>query len=308
MHRRALLALLASSAAGCLEASTSTTEQSPSPSTNGTATLTATGETTLAVDDVTVELTAPRVRPSAVAVVTSSTHLGVLDAPRTQYFIVDAQSAGATMSEAGLRLDVDGTTIAETFQWVARAESESKGTVAFAVPHGQYSRATLVLDRDEGVDRWRLPTQIIRRLSTPPVFELTSFAVPDSVVVGNRFQASFTVENTGERNARFPTEFGGGQLSDTGEVSIHVAAGESTTYDGTIDPYYDNRPESIPVVLDWGIDRRVEEVPVEYSSSPTPTRESTTPTPRTSSVDRNPPPDGESNSTPAERSPTETRY
>lgn len=216
---------------------------------------------TLQAGDYTVELSTPQVRASVLEIVT---HVDVRAEPGVQFLVLTAAS-DAAIDELPLSLVTDGTPVDQQVSSVGHPESETNVTVTVPVPVNEYDTATFVLESGGESDRLAVPDTVVTALGNAPEFTVTSFDVPDSVTHGDTFEASFTVANDGTRDARFLAEFGHGQLSDTGEVSIAVPAGEQRTHTGAIEPYYDTNLNVVPVILDWGLDRCRIDVSIENS-------------------------------------------
>lgn len=266
MERRRYLASVASIASlglgGCLsQAAEDSTGPGDDPSPTDTKTP-ASMSGTLQAGDYTVELSTPQVRASVLEVVT---HVDVRAEPDVQFLVLTASSDGTAIDELPLSLVTDGTPVDQQVSSVGHPDSETNATVTVPVPVNEYDTATLVLEAGGESDRLAVPDTVVTALGNAPEFTVTSFDVPSSVTHGDTFEASFTVANDGTRGARFLAEFGHGQLSDTDEVSVAVPAGEQRTHTGTIEPYYDSDLDVVPVILDWGLDRRRIDVNIEDS-------------------------------------------
>lgn len=215
---------------------------------------------TLQAGDYTLSLDSPRVRPS---VRVAGTHVDVRVAADSQYLVLYADAERTAIDDLPLSVVADGTTVADSPVFVGRPETRRAGPVAFPVPVDTYDSAAVVLDADGESDSWDVPDDIVTTLGSAPVFEVESLDVPDSVSHGDSFEASFTVANRGDREARFLAEFGHGLISDVGEVEVTVPIDEQRTHTERIDPPYSDNTDSIPVVLDWGVARRRVDVAVD---------------------------------------------
>lgn len=215
---------------------------------------------TVIAGEYTARLSRPRVRAS---VLRANVHVDVDAEPGSQFLVFDVETEGAAVEDLPLSLLADGERVARHHRFVGRSDSERRATVSFAVPVAAYDSATVVLAAGGESDRWPLPAGIVATFGRAPTFVVESLTVPDSVEHGNSFEASFTVANRGDRDARFLAEFGHGLVSDTGEVELRVPAGKRVTHTQRIEPYYGGDPEAVPVVLDWGLDRRRVDVTVE---------------------------------------------
>lgn len=216
-------------------------------------------DSTLAAGRYTATLSNPRVRAS---IRTGGVHLDVHDEVETQFLVFGISADGTRLEELPLTLRADGSQVDATPTLVGLPGAEDEVEGAFAVPHGSYEAAEVVLEADDETDRWSVPSDLLLALGSAPDFVVESLDVPESVPDVRPFQASFTVSNGGDREARFLAEFGHGLVSDTGEVELTVPPGEQRTHTRQIEPP-DGDYESIPVVLDWGHVRRGVEVTVE---------------------------------------------
>lgn len=235
--------------------STDETAQSPTPS----PTPSPQNESSLQAGGYALRLSNPRVRASTLD---AGTHVDVVASEGTQYLVVEATTDGSAPGDLPLRFEADGAVVAAHAQYVGRPESDRRAAIAFEVPVDDYGSAAIVLDTGDERDRWPVPDGRITALGTAPDFHVVSFEVPDAVEHGQPFQSSFTVANEGARDARFLAEFGHALISDTDEIEVTVPVGEQRTHEETIEPYYESGPETVPVVLDWGLDRRREAVRV----------------------------------------------
>lgn len=242
---------------GTAPASTATVTDShtPTPTPAGTGP----GGETLRAGDAAVTITDPRVRPS---IRHAGVHVDVRASPDAQYLVVDAETEGTPVTELRLSLGTSGPRRTAGATAVGRTGGGESATVAFEVPVESYETASLVLKAGEEAASWPIPEAQRRNLGRAPAFSVEALDVPDEVRHGEPFEASFTVANEGDREARFLAEFGHGLVSDTGEVAVQVPAGERRTHVGGIEPYYESDPETVPVILDWGLDRRRVAVPV----------------------------------------------
>lgn len=266
MERRRYLASVASIAslglAGCLDQAaedSADTGDDPSPTDTKTP---ASMPGMLQAGDYTVELSNPQVRASVLEMVT---HVDVRAKPDMQFLVLTASSDGPAIDELPLSVVADGVPVVQQVSSVRHPDSEtnSEETVTVPVPVDEYDTVAFVLEAGGESDRFAVPDSVVTALGTAPEFTVESFDVPASVTHGDTFEASFTVANDGTRDARFLTEFGHGQASDTGEVSVAVPAGEQRTHTGTIEPHYGPESDVVPVVLDWGLDRRRIDVAIE---------------------------------------------
>jgi hypothetical protein len=214
----------------------------------------------LQAGEYTVSLSTPRVRPS---VRVAGTHVDVEAAADTQYLVLRADAEGVAVDDLQLSVVADGATVADASVFVGRPESRRDAPVAFPVPVAAYDAAAVVLEAGGESDRWDAPDGIVTTLGSAPTFRVDSLDVPDSVSRGDSFEASFTVSNHGDREARFLAEFGHRLISDTDEAELTVPVGEQRTHTEQISPPYSDRTDSIPVVLNWGVARRRVEVAVE---------------------------------------------
>lgn len=265
--RRRVLGLLGSSTT-LLAGSSSLTGTSPADTTTGAEALSL-GETyddgsgaAMTVQDVTVH----RLVRSTTA--GSSTHVDVAWLENPQFAVVEADATGVE-GPPEFTLDVDGTRYPDEGHHTYRAyppgvDAGESGRVAIPVPIRDAESARVVWPQSDGPDAsWRLPTAAVERFGRAPDFSVRSFAVPDSVSRGAAFEASFTVENTGDPAGQFVAEFGAGSLSDFDEVTVTVTVGEGRTHTARVEPHYPESADSIDAVLDWGAARLKKSVTVE---------------------------------------------
>jgi hypothetical protein len=265
MDRRQYLAMAvglgAGSLAGCNSYSADETDTagaddgSPAEqSTDGPAgTRPPTDPNTLSAGSHTVTLADPRVRAS---IRDAGVHVDVRAEPGSQFLVVDAETGDTRVGEIPVRVVADGEPITDRPSLVGRPEEKTAGVLGFPVPVSDYGSVAVVLESAGETARWRVPDATVETLSRAPEFTVDGIELPDSVQSGESFDASFTVTNDGDRDARFLAEFGHTLLSDTGEVEVAVPAGDRRTHTSTIDPFYDEGPAEIPVVLDWGLQAR----------------------------------------------------
>jgi len=254
MHRRrfltAVTALVAPGLAGCADFR-GRTGDGPTP--------TARDDPALSAGGYGVTLSDPRVRAS---ITSGGTHLDVYDEPDTQFLVFGVETDDTHVDDLPLSLRADWSTVADSPLQVGRPTSEYSMEGAFAIPHGTYGSAEVVLEGDGSTDSWSVPSELVDALASAPDFAVESLEVPERIPHVRAFQASFTVSNGGDRDARFLAEFGHGLISETDEAALTVPPGQERTHTQEIDPP-DGDHESIPVVLDWGLDHRRVEVTVE---------------------------------------------
>ena len=247
-------------------------------------TVLAPGETHEADDGRTVAIHEPAVHQSVVTVeYVAGTHYyeRVTDAGSDQYAAFVVATTGFDLGEDGreqygepidlpLAVELDGTRHADPIP-VGRDERASRDHVAVRVPVEAVTDAAVVWARDDGPQpRWELGSTLVDRLAATPAFAVKSWSVPESVPHGQRFEASVTVENVGDRDGRFLATLGVKQGSlGVPETSVEVPAGETRTHTVSIDPHYFEGIESLRVVLDWDVDRKSKTVAVERSGTET---------------------------------------
>lgn len=259
------------STAGCVgdppDAADDTSDGSP---TAGGAPTLAPGESYETDDGRTLRVGEPAVHPSVVSVeYVSSTHYyeRVADAGNAQYvaFVVEAEGFDLETGEhelydrpidVPLAVEVDGERYADPIP-VGRDGRAYWDRVTVRVPIVDATDAAIRWERDDGPSpRWRLGTSTVEHLGASAEFEMRSWSVPDRVDYGESFEASFTIGNVGDRDGRFVTTFGVQQGSlSIGEVDIRIPVGEERTHTATFDPHYYEGVESLPVVMEWDVDR-----------------------------------------------------
>jgi len=259
--------------AGCLSAPADTADTALSP-----------GETHEADDGRTISVNDPAVHQSVVTVEhVSGTHYyeRVADAGTGQYVAFVATTTGFDLGEDGreqygepidvpLAIELDGTRHADPIP-VGRDGRAARDHVAVRVPVEDITDAAVVWAReDDPQPRWELGSALTDRLAATPEFEVKSWSVPDSVPYGQRFEASITVGNAGDRDGRFLATLGVKQGSlGVPETSVEVPAGETRTHTVSVEPHYSESIESLRVVVDWGVGRETKSVAVERSGTTT---------------------------------------
>jgi hypothetical protein len=208
-----------------------------------------------------VTVSDPRVRAS---IRDGGVHVDVRASQDAQYLVVDVEApdAGTPVTDLRLSLTTSGPRTAVGGTAVGRTGGGESATLAFEVPVESYETVSLVLKAGGEAASWPIPAPQRRNLGRAPAFRVDALEVPDEVRHGEPFEASFTVSNEGDRDARFLAEFGHELVSDTGEVAVEVPAGERRTYVAGVEPYYESDPDTVPVILDWALDRRRVTVPV----------------------------------------------
>jgi hypothetical protein len=183
-------------------------------------------------------------------------HVDVRAEHGSQFLVLEAETDTTRLEELPARVVADGEPITDRLSLVGRPDGKTDGVIGFPVPVSDYGTVAVVLESADETARWQVPDTTVEMLSRAPEFTVDGIEVPDSVQVGASFDASFTVANDGDRDARFPAEFGNTLLSDTGEVAVTVPVGERRTHTSTIDPFYEDSPAEIPLILDWGLQTR----------------------------------------------------
>ena len=266
MHRRSFLAVVAAST-GCLHSSASSKQRRPTRvGITNTPTKTILG--TLTAGDYQVGVASVGLHPSIFATPHSSTPEGVIDEPNTQYVIVSIDNQGAgPIADLPLALIVDGQTVADDFRQLGHVPSNR---LAFPVPTQDSQTAALNLSAGSSTDQWALPTAQVSKFRHAAAFAVPALSVPDTVQYGHRFEVSFTVRNTGDRDGRFLAELAPTTKPGIERIRRQVAAGTTETASTILDPAWDRHSEEVPVVLDWGVDQQRATVAVKGTPTPTP--------------------------------------
>ena len=267
MHRRSFLAMVAASTGGCLHLSANNKQRTPTRvGITNTPTKTILG--TLIAGDYQVGVTSVGLRPSIFAALHSSTPEGVIDEPNTQYVIVniDNQDAGP-IADLPLALVVDGQTVADDFRQLGHIPSNR---LAFPVSTRDAQTAALKLSASSSTDQWALPAAQLSKFGQAAEFAVPDLSVPDTIQYGHRFEVSFTVRNTGDRDGRFLAELAPTTKPGVERIRRQVAAGTTETTSTILDPAWNRYSEEVSVVLDWGVDQRRAMVAVKGTSTPTP--------------------------------------
>lgn len=122
--------------------------------------------------------------------------------------------------------------------------------VAFPVPASpEPTDGAVVWTPEAGPEvRWRLPDAVLAAVARPPAFELREFAVEHAP--GDEVDVTLTVANAGEGDGTFLAEVGAAAMSDQGEVTVDVSAGETRTVTRRVYVETDAADETT-VVLRW---------------------------------------------------------
>lgn len=191
----------------------------------------------------------------------------VVDTPSTgQYLVVRVGTIGIDSRPADLPLHVfaDGASNVETKKLHVGGEDSRR--IGFHMPQIDAEEVVVVWERDGATAHWKLDVAVVEKLSAVPEFTVRSWNVPTSVERGSTFEASVTVENTGDRDGRFLAEFDADMGSlPLGEVSTTVQAGKTKTATFLLRPRTYGDIDEFPVVLDWGAGRRTQSVSVTES-------------------------------------------
>jgi len=215
-----------------------------------------------------VGVTSVGLHPSTFAALHSSTPEGVIDEPNTQYVIVIIDNQGASpIADLPLALVVDGQTVTDDFRQLGHVPSNR---LAFPVPTQDSQTAALNLSAGSSTDQWALPAAQLSKFGQAAEFTVPDLSVPDTIQYGHRFEVSFTVRNTGDRDGRFLAELAPTTKPGIERIRRQVAAGTTETASTILDPAWNRYSEEVPVVLDWGVDQRRATVAVKGTPTPTP--------------------------------------
>jgi hypothetical protein len=190
--------------------------------------------------------------------VRSSVHVDVAVPPGEQFVVAtvevrdDGERTTPTTGDEPLTVSVDGErnpagrpVLVDAYGW------EPDGTtLGFPVPVASADAAALTWTGDGGPARWDLPPAIRSALGRAPAFVVERFETPASVPRGDAVPVRLAVRNEGDRDGRFLAEFGVKLVSDVGEISFSVPAGETVERCFEVTPsnrYAD--VEELPVVL-----------------------------------------------------------
>ncbi len=197
----------------------------------------------------------------------SPTHIDVACVDGYQFAVVDVEATdsdgNSVLEDIRFAIDLDDVRYPRPEQqWYwAFPEGTYKGEgaklPAFAIPVDEAQTGSVVMPAGSNPPvRWKLPKRTVDAFEKSPEFKLQSLSVPDSVGKDEGFTASFTVRNTGEKGGQFIAEFGAGEISDYGEVSVAVSQGSETSHSIWVEPtYYPENADEVEVTLDWGCSR-----------------------------------------------------
>lgn len=279
MRRRHFLAALGASlpVAGCAGTDPSTAPTSEertatppdegtttAPSTEGTAATSAptANPETLALGDsfeapggATATVHDVRVRR---AVFTLGVHTDPHYRPDEQFVVADVSSSDRDpLSRFAIETDGDRRDAGANDALVSPFGDPTGELLGFRVPAPlEIERGAVVWTGPDGSTAvWPVDSDAVDALAHPPAFEVREFSVPEEVERGSAFDATLTVANDGSGDGEFRAELGATTISDTPELAVEVAAGETVTTNPTIDPYYPEDADELPVVLNWDADR-----------------------------------------------------
>lgn len=271
MRRRHLLAALGATlpVAGCTGTDSSSTPTSEgttaTPSVEETTTVTSSptespetltlGEPFEAPGGATATVHDVRVRRT---VFTLGVHTDPHYRPGEQFVVADASASDRDLLN-NFAVEADGVRrdTGSNDALVSPFGDPSGELLGFRVPAPlEIERGAVVWTSPDGVAaRWPLDPESLDALAHPPAFEVREFSVPEEVERGSAFAARLAVANVGSGDGEFRAELGATTISDTPELAVEVAAGETVTTGSTIDPFYPEDSDELPVVLNWGADR-----------------------------------------------------
>jgi hypothetical protein len=281
MRRRRLLAAAASGLtgaaaglAGCLGASGDDSPQSTTRTTTATvATTTATVATTTATTATTTALSRRSVGDSAaveggtVTLAAVALHRFIredlkTDSPNTRAVAEPGRKyVTATLVEDGLgrppvtaTLRLDGELAGSFQRGLYDGYDWTPHTYRLFVPlalDATADRGTVVFESRAGdpLAAWALPDRVLARLNDPPVFEVRSVSVPDSVASGDDVPVTIHLGNTGGSDGTFVATLGLVDTSHPRVVEVEVAGGERRTVERRVPTH---GGDEVTVVLDWG--------------------------------------------------------
>lgn len=205
----------------------------------------------------------------------AGTHPHIHRQAHIQYVIVRlsaSKSRDTLRHRLGLTLDEETVRLAERqpVPW-----EDDTVDFAFAVPKTEtFDRGRVVFERSE---LRSLSDATIRRLNSPPVFEVSEIAAsPAEIQFGERGTATvrFGLTNTGEGRGTFGASLKGNFVSGAETVTATLDSGESREVTASTEIVGDG--EEATVRLDWGSGEWSTDIPV---TGTTETAESTSRTP-----------------------------
>lgn len=249
--------LMSAALAGCLSASDGDTTNS----------LSVGDSSSVGEGRVTVQRISTR---QMLAVLKAGTHTEIYGEPETQYVRVDVETDGVEESIRTVResmsLSLDSTEYDIVEKYLTRNMDE-KNTVSIAFPVSADISASdgAVVWNDESGDidaSWTLPEDTRESITSPPVFRVDSFSVPETVTEGSSIEATIEVTNAGESNGAFLAEVGTARASDQSEIDFEVPIGETVTQTKSVS-IVGGAGDDETIVLDWGKDTQEQTVSIE---------------------------------------------
>jgi hypothetical protein len=215
------------------------------------------GESFEAPDGATATVHDVRVRRT---VFTLGVHTDPHYRPGEQFVVADASSSGRDFP-SGFTIEIDGDRrdTGANDALVSPFGDPTGVLVGFGVPAPlDVERGAVVWTAPDGATaRWPFDSESLDALANPPTFEVREFSVPEEVERGSTFAATLTVANVGSGDGEFRAELGATTISDTPELAVEVAASETVTTRPTINPFYPEDADELPVELNWDADRLV---------------------------------------------------
>ena len=276
MHRRALLASLASLSllSGCSGAPART--QTPNSTTTHkttteatTTSTTASTTTTQQIQELAIGETATigdgaarlySVEAARTIITLDGIHFGIVTEPDAQYLVVAMTTEEAVDGHTAARTNTileldDGTYPVSEHRFHPAAGGGFN--IAYRLPltlDASHGRILWGPYSDTALAAWTLPDAVITRLNNPPEFTVHAFTVPAEAASFDSFDVTIDVENTGAGDGEFTALLGNSRATDSAPLLVTLAHGKRTTVTET--KQIDGDPgDTRTIYLDWGLER-----------------------------------------------------
>lgn len=174
---------------------------------------------------------------------------------QSQFLTVAVETDGTDPTDLSLRPVLDDTPRSLGVYKIS-GDSGQRDRIGFQVPVESIARGVIEWQTPSGQrHRWALPDSEVAALGASPQFAVEAFDVPGELERDERFSATVTVRNTGERDGRFlghVIDEGASSVPFAGPFEVPVATGETVTREIT-GTEVRRDPGETTAILDWGL-------------------------------------------------------